>query len=236
MSTRSDKDSGGGGLSIATLVIASVSSVTAAYFIHRVWQGGAILGAAFTPVIVAIVSESLKRPTQRLTAIREERRQRGSVARRTPDEVPAAPPPELERPDPFGIWEAEQPRRFHWVHGRALKIAVATGLLGFVIAAFVVTSADLVFGDGSGGDRFTIVPGKQERTTTTEDEETTTEPAETTPTAPEEEQVPPAETAPQTTPQTTPTVPPATTPPATTTPAPTPEQPAPQQPAPQPVP
>lgn len=235
VSTRTEKQAGSGGLSGSTLAIASLSSIAAAYFIHTFWTGGAILGAGITPVIVAIVSESLKRPTRAITAIREERRTRSRVSRRTPRDAPVAPPPELERPDPFGIWEADRKSRFHWVRGRPLKLAIATGLLAFVIAAFVVTSADLVFGDGGGGgDRLKIVPGTQERNVADETK-TTTEPTQTTETAPEEEQPVP------TTPETTPTVPPAETmpvpttpaqPPATTAPAP---EPAPQ-PAPQPAP
>jgi hypothetical protein len=233
VSTRTEKPAGGGGLSVTTLAIASASSIVAAYVIHTFWQGGAILGAGVTPVIVAIVSESLKRPTRAITAIREERRTRTTVARRSPAEAPVAPPPELERPDPFGIWEADQKRSgFQWVKGRPLKLAIVTGLLAFAVAAFVVTGADLVFGNGSdGGDRLKLVPGTQERKATEDrDTETTTQPTETTETVPEE-QVPPAETAPPTVPPEE-QVPPPTTPVPTTpgtqpAPAPTPEQPAP---------
>jgi hypothetical protein len=237
VSTRTEKPSGGGGLSVTTLVIASVSSIAAAYVIHTFWTGGVILGAGLTPVIVAIVSESLKRPTQAITSIREERKSRSTVAQRMPGETQIAPPPELERPDPFGIWEdGRQKSRFHWVKGRPLKIAVATGLLAFAIAAFVVTGADLVFGSGDGGDRLRIVPGTQQRSDRDrEDTTTTTQPAETTETAPEE--VPPAQTTPQTTttpPQTTTTPPATTTPPPTTPVVPPEQQPAPQQPAPAP--
>ena len=230
VSTRTEKHAGGGGLSATTLAIASVSSVVAAYFIHTFWSGGAILGAGITPVIVAIVSESLKKPTQRITAIREERRTRSTVSRRTPDDVPVAPPPELERPDPYGIWQDDRKSGFHWVRGRALKLAIVTGLAAFAIAAFVVTGADLVFGSGSGGgDRLKIVPGTQERTADSEqDEETTTQPAEETETVPETEQ--PAPTTPEETPpaETTPVQPPATQPPPT--------QPAPEQAPVEPVP
>ena len=229
VSTRTEKQAGGGGLSATTLVIASVSSIAAAYFIHTIWKGGAILGAGITPIIVAIVSESLKKPTRRITALREERRTRATVSRRTSDDVPVAPPPELERPDPYGIWQDDRRSGFHWVRGRALKLAIVTGLVAFGIAAFVVTGADLVFGSGDGGgDRLKIVPGTQERSGD-RDEDTSTQPAEETETVPETEQ--PA-TTPQTTPvppaETTPVEPPATTP----APAPAPEQPAPAEPAP----
>ena len=241
MSTRTEQQSGGGGLSVTTLAIASVSSIVAAYVIHTFWSGGTILGAGLTPVIVAIVSESLKKPTKAITSIRDERRSRSGVSRRTPRDTPVAPPPELERPDPFGIWEADRRSRFHWVKGRPLKIAIVTGILAFGIAAFVVTSADLVFGSGGGGgDRLKILPGTQERRSSGDEKRTptTTEPAQTTETQPEEQ---PTETAPQTTPvqppatTTAPATPPATTQPAPATPPPTTQPaPAPQQPTPAP--
>ena len=227
VTTRTEKQAGGG-LSVTTLAIASASSVAAAYVIHTFWTGGAILGAGITPVIVAIVSESLKKPTQRITAIREERRSRTQVARRTPSDVPVPPPPELERPDPFGIWQDADQHRFHKVRGRPLKIAIATGLLAFLLAAFVVTGADLVFGSGDGGgDRLKIVPGTQERQAESEREDTTTttQPAAPAETTPEEQPVP-------TEPSTTPVEPPPTTP-APETPAPQ-TQPAPESPTPTP--
>lgn len=232
VSTRTENQAGGGGLSATTLAIASASSVAAAYVIHTFWTGGAILGAGVTPVIVAIVSESLKKPTQKITAIREERRSRSQVARRTPDHVPVPPPPELERPDPFGIWQDEHEHRFHKVRGRPLQLAIATGLIAFAVAAFVVTGADLVFGSGDGGgDRLKIVPGIQHKQADTDREDTTTitQPAAPTETAPQT--VPPAATEPPAT--TTPVEPAQTAPvPETTTPAPepTPETPAPAEP------
>ena len=235
VSTRTQPPATSAGLSVTTLVIASLSSICAALVVHKFWTGGAILGAGLTPIIVAIVSESLKKPTQRITAIREERRSRSTGARRPGDRVPAAPaPPERERPDPFGIWQEERQRSsFHWVRGRALKLAVVTGLVAFAVAAIAVTGAELVFG---GGDRgLTYVPGNQGRESRDRDEPTTTQPAETTETAPAEEQ--PAPTTPQpTTPEPVPTTPAPQTAPSTTTPAPETPAPTPQTPAPAPVP
>jgi hypothetical protein len=237
VSTRTAKESGGAGLSVTTLAIASVSSIAAAIFIHTFWKGGAILGAGITPVIVAIVSESLKRPHQALTSIREERRGRSQVARRTPQGTPMAPPPELERADPFGIWESDRRSAWDRIKGRPLKLALGTGALAFVIGAFALTGAELVFGGsatGGGGDRFTVVPGTQKKSSKDDDKTTKTTETQTTETAPAE-----TRTAPPTVPTTpVPTTPVPTTPtapeqtPAPTTPAPvTPEAPAPQQPA-----
>jgi hypothetical protein len=214
-----------GGLSLQTLVIASAASVAAAIVVHKLWKGGAILGAAITPVIVAIVSETLRKPVERVTSIREVRRTRPEAGS---GQVPP-PAPEPARPDPYGIWQQE---RLPWWRRRSSKVAVVTGLLAFVIGAFALTASELVFGGsvGGGNDRLTLPVGgkkdtsRDERTRTTETQPQDSEtPAETTPTAPADEQeVPTTETPPPT--QTTP-IPPVT--PTPTEPAPTPTETAP---------
>lgn len=204
------------GLSITTLLIASASSMAAAIFIHEFWTGGAILGAAVTPIIVAIVSESLKKPTQRVTAIREQRREATSLDRRTPtrstQRPSTPPPPELERPDPFGIWQDDRRSSWDRFKGRPMKIALTTGLLAFAIGALVLTSGELVFGGSvGGGDKPTLVGGGRDRdrdrdsnrtteTTPAEGQEEapvqTTPPEEPTGTAPTETVPPEQEVAP----------------------------------------
>jgi len=224
-------------LSPSTLVIASVASAAAAIFIHEVWTGGAIVGAAITPVIVAIVSESLKKPTEKLSAVTARPARRGATRAPEPVEAQAV---ELQREDRFGIWEDEKRRgqqggsAWHKLNRKHLKIALATGALAFVVAVVALTAAELVFGGsvGSSGERTTIFRGgggrEAEKTTTTETtapEETVTTPQE----APQTEPIPQDEQAP---PATTPT-----TPPPTTAPAPAPDSggtPAPATPAPAP--
>ena len=182
-----------GGLSITTLAISAAASVAAAIVVHEVWKGGAILGAAVTPVIVAIVSETLRKPVDRVTSIREVRRTRPEVR---PGEVPPpAPAPE----DRFGIWQDRTP----WWERRGTKLGLATGLIAFVIGAVALTGTELLFGDsvGSGGSSTTVFGGgskkrsSDEKTTTTE---TQTETQATTPTetVPPEESVTPTETVP----------------------------------------
>ena len=197
------------GLSLQTLVIASLSSLAAAIVVHEFWQGGAIVGAAVTPVIVALVGEGLRRPVQVIQTTR--------TRRDVPVRDPGLPPESRARPseDRFGIWEAERPSWHERLSGKHLKIAIATGLVAFGIAAFFLTGAELVFGGGSGGDKFTIVPGKQrkhdngdkssEKTQTqtepTGEEQSQTAPEQTvTVTTPPAEEQPPAETTPSTTP------------------------------------
>lgn len=210
-------------LSVRTLAIASAASLTAAIVVREVWGPGAIIGAAMTPVIVAVVSESLSRPTERITSIASERRTRTRVHQRTPSGTEIAPPPELERPDPFGIWEDDKRRR---LGGRGLKVAVATGLAAFALVVVLLTSSELVFGGSvTGGSKTTVFGGKKKSSKADHETRTSTS---TTPTetAPQDTgTMPTTTTAPQTTPttpaETVPTAPPPTTTPTATTPAPT---------------
>jgi hypothetical protein len=184
-----DRQQQGGGLSVQTLIVASLASMTAAVVIHEFWAYGAILGAAITPVIVALTSEALKKPIDRAARLRQERRER-----------PAGP-----RDDRFGIWEADRPLPWYRrLEGRHLRLALVTGLVAFVLGAVALTAAELVAGGslGSGGKRTTLVGGgDRERDADREDEQPTPDPATTTPapgtTQPAPETTPaPAEPAP----------------------------------------
>ena len=54
--------------SAMTLVVGSVSSAAAAVVVHEVWRAGTLLGAAATPVLMALFAEALRRPAERLPA------------------------------------------------------------------------------------------------------------------------------------------------------------------------
>ena len=54
----------GSGVSLQTLIIASIASAAAAYGASRIWGTGTLISAAVTPVVVALVSELLRRPVQ----------------------------------------------------------------------------------------------------------------------------------------------------------------------------
>src|SRR3954468_7898314 len=105
-----------GGLSVTTLVIASASAAAAAIVVPLLWAGGGVVAAAITPVIVTLVSESLKRPVTKV--------QDAGVWRRTPQGTVVRQPtggdfqpvdPQEERievdpshpDDPFGLYEPE---------------------------------------------------------------------------------------------------------------------------------
>ena len=53
-------------LNLRTLVIASAASAAAALVTSRLWIAGTWIAAAMTPVLVTLVSEMLRRPTERI--------------------------------------------------------------------------------------------------------------------------------------------------------------------------
>jgi len=175
-------------------VIASLSSLTSAIVIHELWKPGAILGAAITPIIVALVSEALKRPAERLTAARESGRRIPASRERD------VPPVSRQRgDDPFGLWEDFDPRRRR---GRTwLVLGLVTGVIAFAIAAFVLTGSELVLGGSVTGDRKTTIFGGSRTTTTVQTvTRTRTAPATVTQTVPAPATEEPAATATQTAP------------------------------------
>lgn len=55
-------------ISWRTLVIASTASVAAAFVVSSLWAPGTLIGAAVTPVIVALVSELVRKPIEAVPA------------------------------------------------------------------------------------------------------------------------------------------------------------------------
>ena len=154
------------GISVQTLAISASAAVAAAVVVPMVWERGTILATAMTPVIVALVSEGLRRPAEKITTATSR------VARRPgapPGPEPFDPLPEEERggptqeeerggptqeDDPFGLRERPPVRR-HW------RLAVVTGLVAFVLAVTALTMSELVFGGAATRDsaRTTIFGG-----------------------------------------------------------------------------
>jgi cell division septation protein DedD len=231
------------GLSVPTLMIASLSSLAAALVVSKIWGGGTLFGAAMTPVIVALVSEGLRRPATIVTSVRETRSTRydpvaeGRAGLREGD---------LDRARSTMPAAAVAERRVHRVSGGggsglSLRLprprviaAVVTGLVAFALAGLFLTGSELVLGKSvvSSSKRTTFVPVHRSTstgTTTTKTTDTTPSTTTTTPTTSTPTSSAPAATT------TTPTAPPTqTAPPATATPAPqaappaTPTTPAPQ--------
>jgi hypothetical protein len=220
MTSRSSSSSSGRGIDITTLLITAVASAAAAYATSKIWAPGTLASAAFTPVIVAVLKEALDRPARVVTQVVPVR----GVVRSAPppsSSEPVAPPPppqpELERVAQHGeiSYHSSGPS----TSARRWRLAIITGLLGFIVAAVAFTVPELVTGRavvGGGGTTYFGQPQQspaQPTQTTTVPGRTVTAPPPTTVTVPA--------------PQTAPAAPVVTAPPATTTPAPAGTTPAP---------
>jgi hypothetical protein len=222
-------------LNMRTLVIASSASATAALVTSRLWIAGTWIAAALTPVLVTLISELLRRPTERIARIAVDRPalpDPEAPAQRVAERLRGAdrPPPDPEAPRPRGPGAPPAPTRVYRSEsaGRtprrrkiAYRIVIGTAALAFVIGAATLTLAELVGGGSVGHNnrRVTLIPGSSKKDTTkttpqrATPEQTDTEEQPTTST--EEPTTPETETETTTTP-TTPTTPTETTP---TTPA-----------------
>jgi hypothetical protein len=229
------QSSKGGGLSLQTLVVSACAAVAAAVIVPLFWEQGTLVATAMTPVVVALVSEALRKPVERVSAVAPRVARRtgtGAAVRRfDPDaartrdhaEVGARgrgperfePLPEHLRDeapsvgadDPYGLRGAERRRR------PRLKLALLTGLAAFAIAAAVLTASELaIFGGSVSGERgrTTFFGGKTKQEKSKAREEAT-------PTATPQQQATPEATG---TP--TPTETPTATPTPSATPSPTP--------------
>ena len=63
------KESGGTGLSLQTLFISASAAVVAATVVPYFWERGTIFATAMTPVIVALVSEGLRKPVETVKTV-----------------------------------------------------------------------------------------------------------------------------------------------------------------------
>lgn len=188
-----------GSLHLATLVIASAASATAAIVTSRVWGPGTFITAALTPVIVAFVTEALRRPSdkvaERVSVVRERRAgdpmpptvpETASEARLDErvgpaydEQVGRAPQPQAPEGRPYRTYAEPPPRRL------PVAIAVTTGLLAFLVAAAALTLPELLAGDSvTGRDRTTLFGGesrdeRRERDQTQPSAPTQTQPTKT---------------------------------------------------------
>lgn len=204
-SSRNDEREEERRFNLRTLVIASSASATAAVVTSQLWIAGTWIAAALTPVLVALISELLHRPTERiaerLTADRPAPRdERGTTPRQTePGEAPirvyrsGSPPPRRRR--------------------IAVGAVLGTGALALVIAVVALTVPELIAGGavGRSDSRTTFFQRDRERSTS-EDEQRPAQ-SESTRDSPSATVTP---SEPQTGGETT-TEPPATEPPPTTT-------------------
>jgi hypothetical protein len=238
---------------LRTLAIASSASATAAVVTSQLWIAGTWIAAAMTPLIVALVSELLHRPTERIAgrltsdrpALRAERREQAEVARPAPAETARVATGKGEQEEEPGAHGPIRVYRSSPPPGRRRKVAVGavlgTGALALLIAVVVLTVPELVAGGAIGGkDRSTTLFSVRDRNSSSDqkqdqdseqqqpggaktDRSDEEQPTSTSPTEETETEVPPEETETETTPT---TPPPAEAPTDTAPPpAPTPTQP-----------
>ena len=88
-------------LNVQTLAIASVASASAAAITSQLWIAGTWIAAAVTPVLVALLSEAIHRPTEKIArSWTSDRPALGETAVREPIRVPDAESPPDRRGPP----------------------------------------------------------------------------------------------------------------------------------------
>ncbi|MDO9410620.1 hypothetical protein [Patulibacter sp.] len=167
-----------GALDLKTLIITAVASALAAFICSKVWAPGTLASAAFTPVAVAVFREALRKPTEVVTtalpaALPIARRTASDPG---PYGAPTGPGTPFSDADPTRVHDVvpgpdEQPTRVSpaigpqgpgavgaepvTVHAvaarnrRRWQVAIVTGLLGFVIAALLITVPEVLAGKDS---------------------------------------------------------------------------------------
>jgi hypothetical protein len=176
------------GVDLPTLLATAIASAAAAYVTSQLWAPGTLAAAAFTPVLVALLKEMLVKPAAVVT--------RAVPVRGVVRSAPSAGQPEPEYHETPEQIEAriaqlgEAPGVSRPGRRRAWQVAIVTGLLGFILAAVIITVPELVSGNslfGGGRDTTFFSPKKSSSAPTDTTTTTTTTPDET-------ETVPPAST------------------------------------------
>src|SRR3954467_7566234 len=57
------------GIELTTLFLSAVASAAAAYITSKIWAPGTLFSAAMSPVIVALVKEGLRKPTEKVVNV-----------------------------------------------------------------------------------------------------------------------------------------------------------------------
>ena len=148
-------------LNTRTLTIASVASASAAAVTSQLWIAGTWIAAALTPVLGALISEAMHRPTERIarawTSDGEAKVSRRQTAtRQEPAAVTGTPGPvRVYRQTGSGARPKLSRRKV------AIGGVAATAAIACVIGLVTLTAVDLVSGGsvGKGSGRFTLGGG-----------------------------------------------------------------------------
>jgi hypothetical protein len=130
-----DRDDRSRTLSAIELLLGSLSSAGAALLVHALWAPGAILGAAVTPVVIALLTELLRRPVDLVVGVR----------------------PRLRRvPTRRGVMVVGDGETIRVYRARPRwTLAIATGLLAFAIGGASLTLSESLL------DRSLVDPGSR---------------------------------------------------------------------------
>ncbi len=181
-------------LNARTLVIASAASASAAAVTSQLWIRGTWIAAAITPVIVAVVSELLHRPSERIARalttdqpqlILDEAPEPATDGvrpdRDAPRPDPAAPP--VARPSSRGgvsgapgpVRVYRQPAQVSKPPRIAVGVVLTTALIALLVAVVVITVPELIVGQSLGsGDNATTFGGGKARHKSSKSGQTTT--------------------------------------------------------------
>jgi hypothetical protein len=151
-------------LNTRTLTIASVASASAAAVTSQLWIAGTWIAAALTPVLVALISEAMHRPTERIarawTTEQGEARSTRTVST-TRDEPTAV----TGAPGPVRVYRQSGSRGAGPQMLTKRRVAIGTVALTAAIACVIgiaaLTTVDLVSGGsvGKGSGRTTAFGG-----------------------------------------------------------------------------
>src|SRR4051812_12911655 len=203
---------GASGIELTTLFLSAIASAAAAYVTSKIWAPGTLFSAAMSPVIVALVKEGLRKPTEAVvnvvptvvpTPSRWSRTGADQAGLVPEDPAPrparrrgsAAAPPERVDPDaphvllPPVVAGDAGPVRVYSTRGRRLRwrLALITGLLGFAICVVLFTVPELIAGSSVGrgsGHATTLFGGPRHHTSSTTTTTTSTTQTSTTATTP----------------------------------------------------
>lgn len=171
------------GIELTTLFLSAVASAVAAYVTSKVWAPGTLFSAAMSPVIVALVKEGLRKPTEVVANVvpnvvtTPARWTRGGVSEPGlvldpgPGRVDADPAraeagaaaaqPTASDPHaphvvlPAAVSAEDGPIRVYSTRASRLRwrLALVTGVMGFAVCAVLYTVPELVTGKSITGHR-----------------------------------------------------------------------------------
>jgi hypothetical protein len=187
-------------LNTRTLTIASVASASAAAVTSQLWIAGTWIAAALTPVLVALISEAMHRPTERIA--RAWTSEPEAYSSRAISPTRAEPTAVTGTPGPVRVYRTGDSGRGSPTLLTKRRIAIgtvaATAAIACAIGLVTLTTVDLVSGGsvGKGSSRFTLGGGGSSKATDEQDDSSRQQQQEQ---SPRQQESTPSDQAPETT-------------------------------------